>query len=100
MPSCESSSRCEIRSAPGPLVAHFAADGSEERLCAFRRDLRRRHRLQDACAVQLPARLPRVVIRADGRPARTDRIEDDQLVEGRRRRIQQRKLRVREGRDG
>ncbi len=40
------------------------------------------------------------MFRADGVPARADRIEDDQLVEVQRRHLQQRKLCVREGRVG
>lgn len=41
-----------------------------------------------------------LVIRAHGRPARVDRVKDDQPVEVQRRHFQQRKRRVREGGEG
>ena len=70
--------------------------GISNRACPLRQPLLQHHLLQDARVMQLPDHLAGVVIRADGRPARADRIEEIQLVKIKRCHFQQRKLRVHE----
>ena len=81
-------------------VVRVPEDGVGDRAGLLRRDILRRHGLQDAHILRLLDGLARVVIRADSRPARADRIEEVQLVEVQCRHFQQRQLRVREGRLG
>ncbi len=69
-------------------------------LFILRQDMRPCDRLQDACFLQLPDGLAGVVILADGRPTRADRIKDIKLVKVQRRHFLRRKVRVRKGQAG